>query len=81
MHIQVNGHRIKAIFDTRAAFTCVSEGLAKALGWEITRDIGGGTVSGIEGTRKALTGRLVNPTLAFTDDFEIDVSHIVVVPS
>lgn len=79
--MQVNQHKIKAIFDTGAAFTCVSEGLARALGWEIVEDIRGGTVSGIEGTRKALVGRIIRPTIAFSKEFEVEVSHIVVVPS
>jgi hypothetical protein len=50
------------------------------LGWKIVEDLPG-TVSGIEGTRKALAGRVVSPVLKFTPDFEVTVSHLVVIPS
>jgi hypothetical protein len=78
--VQVNQHLIHAIFDTGASFSCVSAGLAQALGWEIVDDIAG-SVSGIEGASKPLAGRIVSPTLKFSEEFEITVSHLVVLPT
>ena len=57
----------------------MSHGLAKTLGWHVTQDLPG-TVSGIEGTSKAVIGRILSPTLKFNEDFEITVSHLVVIP-
>ena len=81
LELQVNAHKIKVLFDTGASFTCVSKGLADILGWEVTEDLAGSTISGIEGVSRALTGRIKAPVIAFSDEFEVEVTHIVVVPS
>ena len=55
-------------------------GLANTLGWKVVEDLPG-TVSGIEGICKVLAGQIVSPTLKFTPDVEITVSHLIVIPS
>jgi hypothetical protein len=71
---------LHAIFDTGASFSCISAGLAKALGWEVIDDLPG-SVSGVEGVSKPLAGRIVSPTLKFSEEFEVTVSHLVVLPT
>lgn len=40
-----------------------------------------GTVSGVEGTSRALAGRIVAPALKFSQGFEITISHLIVLPT
>lgn len=69
-----------AIFDTGASFSCISRGLADHLGLPVSKDLPG-SVSGIEGVSSPITGRVLAPTLKFSPEFEIEISHLVVIPS
>ena len=79
LHITLNGVRLPALYDSGAASTCISLGLAKAAGFTISRDYTGG-VKGVEGKGQAIAGALVGTVFHLHRDLTIRTSHTLVLP-
>ena len=80
LHVTVNGVRLPALYDSGAASTCISLGLAEAAGIEVSKSYSGG-VTGIEGTSAEAAGALHRPIVGLSEDFCIQASFIIVIPN
>ncbi len=77
LHIAINGVQLPALYDSGAASTCISRGLAETAGLRIAPGYTGG-VKGIEGQGTALAGAVVAPQIRLHEDFNVEASHILV---
>lgn len=76
----INGVKTRVCIDSGAASTTASAGLARLLGLKVEKP-SGRWFKGVEGRPIQLYGQLTKPTISFTPDFEIQLSHVDITPS
>lgn len=78
--VAVNGRKLTAVIDNGAAHSVISKGLCDLAGLSVEK-LDGVTFIGADGSSSAFVGKLVNPTIALSDEFEVQLAYVYVTAS